>query len=652
MTFPRAAGAATPLPGGPSGAVGLLDEPALPTPAMDNADRDALLLANVRDSVIVVDGEGIVTYWNAGATRIFGWNAREMVGRPLSLRFPEDTRESIDALTQSILAGVEWSGEFHDYHKDGSRVWIDARVTPMINAEGQNVGVMGVAHDISTRKRAEAERDRLQAQLRSHIERVPLAHVLLDEDFRIVGWNPAAERIFGYTKEEAIGMQPPFTGLLPAGGWSDRENLLAKARAGDVAAHSINDNLRKDGRTITCEWYNTPRFGEDGTFLGMVALAQDVTERRQLEAVGHLAGGVAHDFNNLLTIISGYGDLLLDSLAVQDPLREFVEEIRKAGDRSAALTRQLLAFSRKQVLAPRTVDLNGIVLDTEKMLRRVIGEDVELRTSLHSPLGSVEADPGQLEQALLNLAVNARDAMPQGGTLTIATKNTDVGDETPHPGFPIGPYVVLEISDSGTGMSQEVKRHLFEPFFTTKGPGKGTGLGLAVVHGFVKQSGGHVAVHSEQGLGTTFRIYLPRLDRSVSVKDVSSQATPLLPRGKETILLVEDEDGVRVFARRVLERCGYRVLEATNSEAALHALAADTGSVDLIVTDVVMPGGGGRSLAEQVRVLRPGVRVLYMSGYTDDAVVRHGVLHDQVNFLQKPFSPLALARKVREVLGQ
>jgi two-component system cell cycle sensor histidine kinase/response regulator CckA len=474
--------------------------------------------------------------------------------------------------------------------------------------------------------------------------------------------SPAYEAIWGRTIESVYSAPQSWKDAVHP---EDRDRVIRATLAGLTGAKYDEDYriVRPDG---TIRWIRDrafPVYGPNEQMLRLAGVAEDITEHRQLEAqllqaqkmeaVGQLAGGVAHDFNNLLTIITGYGELLLESFDEQDPLREFVDEIRKAGERSAALTRQLLAFSRKQVLAPRIIDLNAIVLDTEKMLRRVIGEDVELRTMLHSPLGTIRADPGQLEQVLLNLAVNARDAMPQGGVLTIVTKNIDVaeGSAAAHQGLSVGPYVMLEVTDSGAGMSEEVKRHLFEPFFTTKGAGKGTGLGLAVVHGFVKQSGGHVTVESEPGAGTSFRIFLSRLDRA-HVADARTDATAVLPAGTETILLVEDEDGVRTFAKRVLERCGYRVLDATRSDGALLVAAAQTSDIHLLITDVVMPGGGGRSLADQVRTMHPEARVLYVSGYTDDAVVRHGVLHEQVNFLQKPFSPLALARKVRDVLAQ
>ena len=753
--------------------------------------QDATLLGNVLDSLIVTDLEGLVTYWNEGATQLFGWTGTEMVGQPLLGRFPEHMRPQIAALTGGILDGQEWAGEFEDYRKDGSRVWIDARVTRMTDAAGQVTGVIGVARDISRRKQAEAERDRLLAQLRVQIDRMPLGYLLFDAHFRIVDWNPAAERLFGYRKDEMIGLNP-VERLLPAAAVPQGETVLHRLQSGDMAAHAINENLTKDGRTITCEWHNTPLFDGHGAIVGFLSLAQDIsdrqraeeglraseqrfrqiaesirevfwltdplkqevvyvspayetiwgrtcasvyaspaqwweaihtedrafvlqavgtkqlrgdydeqyrivrpdgtirwirdrafpvrdvhgqvvrvagvaediTERRQLEAqlgqaqkmeaVGQLAGGVAHDFNNFLTIIASCTYLLLDSLREDEGARELVHQIMRAGERSGTLTRQLLSFSRQQVLAPKIVNLNTIIRDTESMLRRAIGEDIEIETILAESLGSVRADPGQMEQVLLNLVVNAHDAMPQGGTLTIETTNVQIAvdDAATHPGVPSGPYVRLAVTDSGSGMTETVKRHLFEPFFTTKGPGEGTGLGLAVVHGVIRQSDGHIVVLSEEGAGTTFHIYLPRLDDRPSAVEAPYDWSAKLPQGNETVLLVEDEPGVRALASLVLEQCGYRVLEASGVDEAMRLVAGEQAPIHLLVVDVVMPGGGGRVLTDQLRVSHPEIKVLFISGYADDAIVRHGILHDQVDFLQKPFAPPALALKVREVLDR
>jgi CheY-like chemotaxis protein len=380
-------------------------------------------------------------------------------------------------------------------------------------------------------------------------------------------------------------------------------------------------------------------------------MEEQFRQAQKMDAFGQLAGGVAHDFNNLLTIINGYSDLLLQSLSAGDPSRMLITEIHKAGERSAGLTRQLLAFSRKQILAPRVLNLNDVVTETDKMLRRLIGEDIQLTTTLVSQPWAVLADPGQLEQVLLNLAVNARDAMPQGGRLTIETRNVKLDEAyiRTHGDARAGPHVLLSVSDTGCGMTPEVQAKIFEPFFTTKGLDKGTGLGLATVYGIVKQSDGHIAVCSEVGVGTTFNVHLPRAAQGPEGSKAPSRIlTP--PRGTETVLVAEDEIGVRTLTSFILAGCGYKVLQAADGDEAVRLAAAQDGQIDLLITDVVMPGAGGRAVADQVAERHPETRVLFVSGYTDDAIIRHGVLREGMNFLQKPFSPLALASKVREVL--
>jgi two-component system cell cycle sensor histidine kinase/response regulator CckA len=490
---------------------------------------------------------------------------------------------------------------------------------------------------------------------------MPLAYILFDADFRVTDWNPAAERILGYTKREALGKVPNDLNLPSF--HADATKIMERLRAGDMEAYSINENLTKDGRIITCQWLNTPLMDDAGQFAGLLCLAQDVTERKSLEdqlrqaqkmeAIGSLAGGVAHDFNNLLTIINGYSEMIPDQLPADSPVRDLVREIGQAGERAASLTRQLLAFSRKQVLEPKVLNLNAVVTDIAKMLKRLIGEDVDLNTGLETGLGRVKADPGQIEQILINLAVNARDAMPQGGKLTIETANVELDESyaQSHSDVRPGRYVLLALTDTGTGMDEATKSRIFEPFFTTKEPGKGTGLGLATVYGIVKQSGGHLTVYSEPGHGTAFKIYLPLVQEAIPTRKSDASLRRSL-HGTETILLTEDEPAVRALARYTLQIHGYTVLEASQGEKALRIAQEFEGSIHLLVTDVVMPVMGGRQLAEQLAAIRPGLKVLYLSGYTDDAVVRHGVLQAEAAFLQKPFTPGALAQKVRDVLDQ
>jgi len=439
---------------------------------------------------------------------------------------------------------------------------------------------------------------------------------------------------------------------------AERQRLLDRDTYSDRQYDDVEATWkRKDGRLLQVQlsvravrnaagqvdYYET--FVRDVT--DQRRLQQQLTQSQKMEAIGRLAGGVAHDFNNLLTVITSYSDLVYQDLPPDDPRRDDVDQVRKAADGAAALTRQLLAFSRQQVLEPKVIDLNSVVDNLKKILQRVIGEDVELTTVLAAELAAVKADVSQIEQILMNLAVNARDAMPTGGQLTIETANVDYDPERQQRADGSKNFVMLAVTDTGTGMDEATKARIFEPFFTTKQPGKGTGLGLATVYAIVTQAGGFIWVYSEIGHGTSFKIYLPQVD---AVATIAAVARVDLPRGTETVLLVEDAAAVRAVAGQVLQRQGYRVLEASDGEDALHLAARYQGTIDLVLTDVVMPRAGGRELAERLLTVRPDTRVLYMSGYTDDSVVRHGILEGGVAYLQKPFSPEGLARKVREVL--
>ena len=416
----------------------------------------------------------------------------------------------------------------------------------------------------------------------------------------------------------------------------------------------------RDGKETVVSFNATTFHDRDRKLLGVFAAARDVTEHKELEerlrqsqkmdAIGRLAGGVAHDFNNLLTVINGYSDLLLGKLDTRDPMREEITQILNAGKHAAELTQQLLAFSRRQVLQPKVLDLNHLVLDVEKMLRRLLGEDIEIVTVLSPQAELVMADPGQMTQVLMNLAVNARDAMPSSGHLVIETAHLDLDQNSvkEHPEVEPGPYVQLTISDSGIGMDEATKSHIFEPFFTTKKSGQSTGLGLATVYGIVKQAGGSIWVYSEPGKGTTFKVYLPQVNEGIPIQESKPEIESL--RGDETILVVEDQADIRKLAQRILEGYGYQVLTAANGGEALLQAERHVGPIQLMLTDVVMPRMTGRELADRLKPLRPAMKVLYMSGYTDNVVVHRGIVDLGVAYLQKPFTPVGLAAKVRELL--
>ena len=489
------------------------------------------------------------------------------------------------------------------------------------------------------------------------IDTISDAVIVMDVEGRVTDWNPAATRIFGYTKEEMLGQ--PLHRLSSADDVMALQAQLADAFKREGRWAGELPYVRKDGGQGVADVIVAVQHNEQGRAISIISVSRDVTERRRLEAqlqqsqkmeaVGRLAGGIAHDFNNMLTAVKAYTEFLLEDLETDDARRTDVQEIAKAADRAASLTRQLLAFSRKQVLQPRPLDLNEVVEGMEKMLRRLIGEDLHIETRLESDLRLVEADPSQIEQVIMNLAVNSRDAMPHGGVLTIETHNVSLERVDAAWGIEPGSFSVLAITDTGTGMDAGTRAQIFEPFFTTKPLGKGTGLGLSTVYGIVKQSGGHISVYSEPGYGSTFKVYLPQLAQTEPAP-VLGPAMSRLPRGDETILLVDDDEGVRAVSRRILQRAGYTVLSAPDGVEALRIIADAGSDVQLLVTDVVMPGLGGRELVMRVRETHPSLRVLFVSGYTEEGVRRHGVLDSESTFLEKPFTAERLAQKVREVL--
>jgi PAS domain S-box-containing protein len=551
---------------------------------------------------------------------------------------------------------------------DGREAWASTTKMPLRDASGSIVGTFGISRDITERREAERRLLESEARFRTAFMTGTDAYLIAGlTDGRIYEANDQFLAMYGFRRDEVIGRSSLELGLWPDP--DQRRTLIARLTAeGQVRNFEVLAR-RKSGEPFPVV-ASVAVLPGDGRPL-ILSVIRDVSELRRsqqalqrmeeqfrqsqrLEAVGRLAGGVAHDFNNILTAISGHSSLLAESLAPDDPRREDVEGIRTAAQRAAALTRQLLAFSRKQVLQMRVLDVNEVVRALDTMLRRVIGEDIRLDLVLASDLAPVRADPGQLEQVIMNLAVNARDAMPGGGRLTIETANValEEPDAAAPSALPSGPHVMVSVADTGVGMDAETQSHIFEPFFTTKEVGKGTGLGLSTVYGIVKQSGGSIWASSEPGRGATFRIYLPPVHEPVESPDVAAAPVSRPSGGHETLLLAEDDPGVRQIVSDALAQQGYSVLRAPDGQTALEIARAHPGVIHLLLTDLVMPGMTGRGLAEALRAERPGVRVLFMSGYTDDAVVRQAVLDTGLPFLQKPFTPGALAAKVRAVLDR
>ncbi len=750
----------------------------------ETKERIRSIVETSQDWIWAIDARGRHSYSNAAVQAILGYSPEEIVGvSNLERIHPEDMARVQALLPESVRTRSGWDNLVVRWrHKDGSWRFLESNAVPIVDAHGGLAGLRGVDRDITERKRAE---DRLQAhaqRLALHAEYSPLGLIEWGADFRVAEWNRAAERLFGYSREEALGCHA-LDLIIPQSARAHVDAIWAALLSGTGGTRSTNENRTKSGEIVLCDWYNTTLVDTDGTVIGVASLVQDVTDRmrtaeerarlativeqgsesvietdtegtiqyvnpafvkltgysseeivgrpastlksgqhtdafyrelwetinggevwsgrfvnrkkdgtlfredatispvrdasgqtthfvsvrrdvtheaelehqlqqsQKMEAVGQLAGGVAHDFNNLLTIINSYTMLAMDQLREADPLHQDLQEVKKAAGQAAELTNQLLAFSRKQTLQPAVLNINDLIGDLDKMLRRLIGEDVVVSTMLADDLEDCLVDASQIEQVIMNLVVNARDAMPDGGRLTIETANFEIDEEyaSVHVGVAPGPYVLITVTDSGRGMAEATRSQIFEPFFTTKEKGKGTGLGLSTVYGIVRQSRGNVWVYSEPGIGTTFKVFLP----------VSDDGEPALPRmestdmaahGDETILLVEDNEQVRRMASRILKSAGYSVIAAANGGEALLACERGPEDIDLLVTDVIMPGMNGRELQERLSQLRPGLRVLYMSGYTDAVIARHGVLDWGVRFVGKPFNPKALTVAVRNAL--
>jgi PAS domain S-box-containing protein len=619
-----------------------------------------LISENAADMIAVVDMEGRRIFNSDAYQKILGYSAEELKNSSsMDQIHPDDLERVKEAAGEARRTGIGKNLEYRIRHKDGTWRVLESTSSVIGSASGVPEKLVIVNRDITERKRASEALRLSEISFRSVIENAPYGIYRAQASGKLLLVNPALQKMLGYeTQEELLQVNLASEVYLnPLEHQKVNELFANQKEFADVDV----EWKRKDGKPIRarCTGWLVKGASEGAGYFEV--FAEDVTEKwllerqlrmaQKMEAVGRLSGGIAHDFNNLLGVIIGYSQVLKRTLPAGTAFLEHAEEIEKAGQRAAALTRQLLAFSRQQVLAPAVLDLNALISEMEKLLPRLIGEDIEIVMALDPAVGRVKADHGQIEQVVMNLAVNARDAMPHGGKVVIATANAmlDEAYTRQHPGSKAGDFVMLSVTDTGTGIDSETLAHIFEPFFTTKERGKGTGLGLATVYGIVKQSDGYVWVSSAPGKGTSFEVYLPRIEEPVTVIEPAVPTVETF-QGAETVLLVEDADALRKLTHMLLEQHGYRVLAAANGAEALLKTQEKPERINLLLTDVIMPGLNGRALAERLGSLQPGLKVLYMSGYTDDAIVNHGVLESGTYLLHKPFSEESLIRKVREVL--
>jgi PAS domain S-box-containing protein len=621
--------------------------------------RQTLAMDSSTDGIGILNEKGIHIYANTAFAQMLGLeNPNQIVGLPWRSVY---SLQAIDKLQSQIRASLaqtsKWSSPLQLRRPDNRSLRVEFTITAMPDG-----CTACVCRDLSERDEAEKARAEAETKYRMLVEHVNaityMAEIGINGQWFYV--SPQVESMLGYTPDEWLAMSREWDKLIHS------DDLAAVIAAEEASKNGVPFQAefrlrRKDGREV---WLNDTAVIVQGSHSHpvMEGIMVDITERkhletqlqqsRKMEAVGRLAGGIAHDFNNLLTIITGYTDLALSRSSMPLEIRGDVERIDHASGRAAALVRQLLAFSRKQVLQPKTIDLNDVVVNLDKLLRRLMDDNIEMITETHKSIGKVKADPAQIEQVIMNLVVNARDAMPGGGRILLETSNVDLdasyADE--HMTVKPGKYVMLAVSDTGIGMSEETIAHIFEPFYTTKESGSGTGLGLSTVYGIVKQSGGYIWVYSEASKGSTFKVYLPRVEDAVEQSAASPAPTLQPQRGWETILLVEDEEAVRDLIRTVLTEHGYDVIPARDPEHAVKLATSYAREIHMLLTDVIMPGMSGRELADNVLLHRPGIRILFMSGYTDNVITTGGMLEKGLAFLQKPFSPNTLVQKVREVL--
>lgn len=600
-------------------------------------------------------------YWNEGICKLFGYTLED-IDTDVSWRNEKIHPEDREKILASIHATIDrkdeiWSEEYRFSRKDGSHAIVIDRGYIVYDGAGKAVRMVGTMRDITERKLAEKALRESEEHYRKFFEEDLAGDFISSPEGKLLACNPAFAKIFGFPSVEEASKYD-LNSLFP--NENDREAffvLLQKKKK--IESHEI-ELRRLDHKPVHVVANVVGSFDKNNNLTEVKGyifdnttgknLEEQLRQSQKMEAMGGLAGGIAHDFNNLLTIIKGYSDLLMARITDENPLRKNVKEIAKAAERASLLTRQLLAFSRKQMVQFKILNINAIVTDVEQMLRHLIGEDVELIVSFEPNLGLAKVDRGQVEQVIVNLVVNARDSMPRGGKLTIKTANVDLdeNDARQHVNIPAGPYIMLSITDTGSGMSPEILSHIFEPFFTTKEQGKGTGLGLSTVYGIIQQSSGSIRVESEPEKGSTFKIYLPRTNSPESMK--SHTLPPSSIQGNETILLVEDDEGLRALAVEILQSRGYRIITAQHPGEALKISQNHKDPIHLMVTDVVMPQMSGHELVRRMVHERPKMKVLYMSGYTPDTVIQHDMSNPNTPFLQKPFMPDIFIRKVREIL--
>ena len=659
------------------GALDPLDKPQSKLDGVADARRLQLLIDAIVDyAIYMIDVDGTVRSWNAGAERLKGYSADEIIGKPFSLFYsPEDRAKGLPQTALRIAAETgRFSSEGWRVRKDGSRFWALVVVDAIRDEQGQVIGFAKVTRDITERQQAHNELLESERRYRRLIEAVvDYAIFQLDPAGNVTTWNPGAQRIKGYDPDEIIGQH--FSQFYTPEDIQLGVPKLALAEAAKQGRFEAEGwRMRKDGSRFWASVVIDRITDEAGELVGFAKVTRDVTERKQaqdelqrvqqqlaasqkLEAVGQLSGGIAHDFNNLLMIVLGNletAERNSRGSANSTNLQRALANAKRGAQRAAALTSRLLAFSRRQALDPQPINLNNFLNGLQEFLQRTLGERIEVQTVGSAGLWSIEADTNHLESAIINLGINARDAMPDGGKLTVEAVNV-LADEDycrVNPELSPGQYVIVCVTDTGTGMTADVLDHAFEPFFTTKEPGQGTGLGLSQVYGFVKQSGGHVKIYSEVGQGTSIRMYFPRYHGDA--RPVDSDADEFRPEGEklETILVVEDDADLRAYVSELLRDLNYRVVPASSAQAALTILLQEEPKVDLLLTDVVMPGINGRELGRRAQQIRPGVKILYMTGYSRNAVVHQGRLDEGVELLEKPISQAKLALRVREMLDR